>query len=52
MISVPCTVTYEHLSGLALTHVHKDKTLDEERIIYQFSRLALILRPNEVAGSN
>ena len=31
------TVINERLSGLALTYVHKDKTLDAERIIHQFS---------------
>ena len=49
------TMTNERLSGLALMHVHKNKQLNVERIIHQFSRqknrrLALIFRPNEGEG--
>ncbi|KAI0224420.1 hypothetical protein LSAT2_024584, partial [Lamellibrachia satsuma] len=32
------TMTSERLSGLALMHVHKNKQLNVERIIHQFSR--------------
>ena len=40
------SATAECLSGLALMHVHKDKTLDVERNKKNI-RLALTIRPNE-----
>ena len=50
---LPCdaTVTTERLSRLALIHVHKNKTLDAECIIHQFSCIALTVHPNEGDGS-
>ena len=51
-MSCDATVINERLLGLALAHIHKDKTLDAERIIHQFSQLALTFRPKEGEGSN
>ena len=50
LVSCDATMRTECLSGLVLKHAHKDKTLDAELIIHQFSRSALTFHPNKGEG--